>query len=202
MARQRSGASRGRRLGNGEGTSPGYNAEESPLDWLVRRRDRDGNPLISAVEYDAGERLRRDFTLAQMTPSVTLNWSRILSGGGGGARGIEHQTDMRAGVIAAEARVRQALAAVGPDLSGILIDVCCLLRGLVACEKATGWPQRSGKIVLQIALRQLARHYGLDGRGKRCSGDTASSTAEPRAVRVRHWGAEDFRPSIQSDLDG
>lgn len=202
MARQRSGASRGRRTGCAESMSPGFNAMESPLDWLARRRDRDGKSLISAIEYDAGERLRRDFTLAQMTPSVTLNWSRILTGGGAGSRGIEHQTDMRASVIAAELRVRHALAAVGPDLSGILIDVCCLLRGLKACEKATGWPQRSGKIVLQIALRQLARHYGLDGVEREQGNERDGGSTKQRALRIRHWGADNFRPSIRSDLDG
>ena len=64
-------------------------------------------------------------------------------------------------VVASRQRINQTLAAVGPELAGILLDVCCYLRGLETLEKAAGWPQRSGKIVLQIALQSLARHHGL-----------------------------------------
>jgi hypothetical protein len=65
----------------------------------------------------------------------------------------------------------------------VLIDVCCHLQGLEAAERAAGWPQRSGKIVLQLALSSLARHYGLE----------AAAPAR-RGPAVRHWGSEDYRP--------
>lgn len=63
--------------------------DESPLAWLARRKSRDGRPLLAAEEVAAGERLRADFTFAQMTPRVTANWeASVASGrrGGGGAR--------------------------------------------------------------------------------------------------------------------
>jgi hypothetical protein len=82
------------------------------------------------------------------------------------------------------------LASVGPDLAGVLIDVCCHLKGLEASEQASGWPQRSGKIILQIALRQLARHYGM-------LREAPPVAAMP--VRVRHWGTSDFRPGMESN---
>ncbi len=94
--------------------------------------------------------------------------------------------EMSERVVAAKMRFEQALKAVGPDNAGILIDVCCFERGLAEIERASGWPQRSGKIVLQLALRQLARHYGL----------IANEPPDDRGGRVRHWGGDDFRPKI------
>jgi Domain of unknown function (DUF6456) len=171
--------------------APGLNLDESPLAWLARRKDKDGQPMIGTHEFNAGEKLRADFTLATMTPRVTSNWSGFLGGGGAVRRGPPgHGVEIADHIIAANARVQLALKAVGPELSGILIDVCCHLKGLEALEKAAGWPQRSGKIVLQIALRKLARHYGLvrDGDGTR-GGHAAT----------QHWGAPDYRPEIKRD---
>jgi len=51
-----------------------------------------------------------------------------------------------------------------------------------------GWPQRSGKVILKLALTRLARHYGIKG---------AEDPAGPMRMRLRHWGTEDFRPSLE-----
>lgn len=167
--------------------APKRNLTESPLAWLASRKDKDGQPLLAAQEFDAGERLRDDFWFAQMTPRVTANWTLLLSAGGGGRGAPDIGPDIRDSAIAARERVRRALAAVGPDLAGVLIDVCCHLKGLEVSEKTNGWPQRSGKIILQIALRQLARHYGLM---------PATGPDAARSVRIRHWGTNDYRPRI------
>jgi hypothetical protein len=179
------------RRGNSDehSATPARNLDESPLAWLARRKDKDGQPLLSNAEFDAGEKLRADFWFAQLTPRTTANWSLLLSGGGGGGRGSpDIGPDMRDSVVAAKERVKRALAAVGPDLAGVLIDVCCHLKGLEASEKSSGWPQRSGKIILQIALRQLARHYGM------LPSPQASDAGRP--VHIRHWGASDYRPEL------
>jgi len=91
-------------------------------------------------------------------------------------------------VAAARERVRRALSAVGPELAGVLIDICCYLKGLEEVERAVGWPQRSGKIVLQLALSALARHYGI-GASARSSGTGAG--------QLRHWGSDDYRPLFE-----
>ena len=57
--------------------SASVNPAESPLAWLRRRKDRDGEAMISQAQFDAGERLRADFWFAQMTPRVTMNWSAM-----------------------------------------------------------------------------------------------------------------------------
>ncbi|PZA13224.1 DNA replication protein [Rhodopseudomonas palustris] len=148
---------------------------ESPLAWLARRKGRDGRALISAEQFVAGERLRADFTRGNLTPRVTSNWGaptgRAGSGGGAG--------EMADVVVAARQRVQHAVEACGPEFSGILLDVCCFLRGLEDVERERGWPSRSAKVVLQLGLDRLARHYGLMPR---------SVQAQPR---LRTWLADD-----------
>ncbi len=100
--------------------------------------------------------------------------------------------DLQDNVAGARERVRRALTAVGPELAGVLIDVCCHLKGLEEAERAAGWPQRSGKVVLQLALTRLARHYGID---------PAVARSEARAPSVRHWGSDDYRPLFELPAD-
>ncbi len=131
---------------------PMVDLKESPLAWLARRR------AIGAEQLAAGERLREDFTRGQMMPSLSASWSPVRSGGGG-AGGV--QRDLTEAALAARLRVERALSAVGPELSGILIDVCCFLKGLETAERERNWPARSAKIVLGLALTRLAGHYGF-----------------------------------------
>lgn len=135
------------------------NDGESPLGWLRRRKGGDGKPLLSESQFEAGERLRRDFTIGQMTPRVTADWSRPISGGAGRPR---DPAEIAHHALAARQRVSQAIGAVGPGLSDILLSVCCHLQGLEAAERGFGWPKRAGKLVLQIALDRLAAHYGIE----------------------------------------
>jgi hypothetical protein len=128
---------------------------ESPLAWLARRRGRNGRALVERHQLQAGERLRLDFTVADLSPHTTTNWaSPMASGGRGFARNpADTMTDARR-------RVHKALDAVGPDFAGLLVDVCCFLKALDEVERERQWPSRSAKIVLQLALDRLACHYG------------------------------------------
>ncbi|MFG1391708.1 DUF6456 domain-containing protein [Xanthobacter agilis] len=155
---------------------PRWNACESPLTWLARRSGRDGRPLVDAAQLAAGERLRADFTRAQLTPRITSRWDPTPGGGG-----PEAFSDM---VLAAKSRLDQALSAVGPELSGVLLDVCCFLKGLEEVESDRRWPARTAKVVLGLALTRLAAHYGL------------SVTAQGRArAPMRGWSAPEVDPA-------
>lgn len=152
------------------------NARESPLAWLRRRKGPDGEPLIDSAAFEAGERLRRDITFAGLLPSVTARWDGAI-GGGGGARDPASAADS---VIAARQRVRAAMAAVGGDFADLLLDLCGFLKGVETIERERHWPQRSGKIVIRLALGQLARHYGLSNEASGRGGSAG----------IRTWFAE------------
>ncbi len=135
------------------------NDSESPLAWLARRKGRDGRAMISPDQFVAGEKLRADFTRGHLMPRVTSNWSAPTGGrprGSGGSAG-----DMTDLIVASRQRVRLVVQACGREFSGLLMDVCCFLRGLEDVERERGWPPPSAKVVLQLALKRLARHYGL-----------------------------------------
>jgi hypothetical protein len=154
------------------------NDSESPLAWLARHKGRDGRAMINPTQFIAGERLRADFTRGHLAPRVTSDWSaptarRSRPAGGGAAE----MTDL---MIASRQRVRLAMQACGPEFSGLLMDVCCFLRGLEEVERERGWPLRSAKIVLQLGLDRLARHYGL-----------ARDATGPASAHVRTWLAAD-----------
>jgi hypothetical protein len=167
---------------DGECVAVTVDLAESPLAWLRAHKGRDGRPLISEEAYLAGERLRADFTRGQMMPRVTANWSSTVSSSRrDGAGGMAELTEA---ALSARMRCERALAAVGPELSGVLVDFCCFLKGIEDIETAQGWPKRSAKLVLQLALSALARHYGLSAQAK----------GRANAGGLRHWGADDYRP--------
>lgn len=151
--------------GRGDGTRTALtpmrvNLAETPLGWLRRRKGSNGKALISQTQFEAGEKLRADFTSAQMTQRVTADWSVQLDGN---RRNANEGLNVSEKALAARQRFYKALDAVGPGLAEPLVDVCCYLSGLEDAERRMGWPQRSGKVVLAIALERLADYYGFNG---------------------------------------
>ncbi|MGP9821441.1 DUF6456 domain-containing protein [Salinarimonas sp. NSM] len=142
------------------------NQAESPLAWLASRRSRDGTPFLSPAAVAAGERLRRDITIAGIMPGVTVDWSRFGGGGSssGGAPG-ERQT-MTEALVAARQRLARAGDALGGEDLDLLVDVCGFLKGLATIERERGWPARSAKMLVARALDRLARHYGLSAEAR------------------------------------
>lgn len=130
------------------------NLGEDPIGWLARRKGADGEPFLTADEVEAGERLRLDFEMAQMGPSIGQDWRKFLTPGDRLA-GTPVARGPGEGPMAARDRVAKTLADLGPGLADSALRVCCFLEGLEACERRMGWSARSGKVVLKIALQRL-----------------------------------------------
>lgn len=160
------------------------NASESPLSGLRRLKGKDGRPFLDTALFEAGERLRADFTRGQLQPRISANWEASVAGGGRGANGI---ADLSDSALAARMRVEKALAAVGPELSGILVDVCCFLKGFEAVERERQWPVRSAKLMLKTALSVLDRHY----RPER------DAVRQAHIRRNHRWGADGYKPVLR-----
>ncbi len=157
--------------------------DESPLDWLARRKDRDGKPYLSREEVMAGERLRRDYETGLLGAKVTASWDPALTCSSGRRRGGgKDGLNLSERAIAARQRVHAALTHVGPGLDEILLEVCCLSRGLEAAERRLGWPRRSARLVLRMALSRLAEHYGF------------TKTPERDGRRLLSWGLPGYSP--------
>jgi hypothetical protein len=153
---------------------------ESPLAWLARRRGRDGRALIEPHQLQAGERLRADFTCAHLMPRTTSNWTGPVATDGRSGPLVFGAAVATDAMVAARQRLHLALDAVGPEFAGLLVDVCCFLKGLEDVERERIWPVRSAKVVLQLGLQRLARHYGY-------AGETRGRARAP----LRTWLAED-----------
>lgn len=126
------------------------NLRESPIAWLHSRGH------LSDVQFDAGEALRSDYERAQLGANVTMRWDpvRVKSSGDTGLTATEKQ-------IAAKQRFDGALREAGKGLEDILWRVVCAGEGLPEAEKALGWPARSGKLVLGLALDRVADFYRI-----------------------------------------
>lgn len=129
------------------------NLAESPLGWLMARG------LVTARQFEAGERLRADYERAALAPSVTMRWDAAPMGSS--ARGAPDAVDPTMAQLAAKRRFDAAMQALGGGLNDIAWRVLCAGDALPAAERALGWPARSARIVLALALDRLANGYGL-----------------------------------------
>jgi hypothetical protein len=154
------------------------NLAESPLFPLLRLKEKDGRPFLTQEALDAGDRLAADFEYGNLQPRITASWQPRLSSKVKGA--APSGSDLADSRLAARARVNRAIEAMGPELSGVALDVCCFGKGLELVERERQWPARSAKLMLRTALLVLARHY-----------------APPVKPRTRHWGEDGFRPELE-----
>lgn len=131
------------------------NLSESPLGWLHARGH------LSDRQFDAGEKLRADWERAHLAPRVTMRWDPTPVGGTKHpGPGVLDETEAQ---IFAKQRFADAIGHLGSDLSDIAWRIICGGEGTPLAEKNLGWPARSGKLVLKIALDRLADFYRLPG---------------------------------------
>jgi hypothetical protein len=133
----------------GQAQTVAVNLGESPLGWLRSRG------LLTERHYLAGDMLRADWEKAGLGARVTMRWDAMPVQPGGGA-GKGEATLVQ---LSARERFDGAIRAAGPGLADILWRVACAGEGLVAAERALGWPSRAGKLVLTLALERVAGWY-------------------------------------------
>ncbi len=157
------------------------NLAESPLAVLYRMKTSSGQSFLTEAEFNAGERLRSDFTRGSMIPRITANWEANVNSH---SRGASHGgVELSDGALSARLRVEKALDAVGSELSGALVDICCFLKTVSQVEAERLWPARSAKMMIKTGLSMLHRHYHPVAKGRASSG-------------ILHWGTHDYRPAL------
>ena len=166
---------------DGESRQVTVNLAESPLLRLYNRRTKAGERYFSKDEVQAGERLRKDFERGRLQPKISASLTTVA--GSGGSR-MHNGGEISDFAMDARSRLNRAVDVLGPDLSGVTLDICCFLKGFEAVERERSWPPRSAKLMLKTALSLLSRHYGLTGFGSNRSGGIST------------WGAEGYRPEI------
>lgn len=132
-----------------------YNLAENVLVWLHSRG------LVSDRQMLAGEQLQRDYMRAGLSPKVTMQWDAPAPDGS--PRSARSHDGDSVAQIDAKRRFDGAMAHVGAGLDAICWRVVCAGEGMADAERALGWPGRSGRVVLTLALDRLADHYRVPG---------------------------------------
>lgn len=136
------------------------NANAGPLLWLHRRKDVNGAPLISEIQVKAGQRFAAELARGQIVPGFARSSATEQLRVDGGRQGQNAADALSGCVIQARQNTNKAMQFLGPDLAAVAVDVCHYEISLKDIERKRGWPVRSAKVVLNIALDRLASHYG------------------------------------------
>ncbi len=132
----------------------GHDAD-AVLRRLAALRDGDGAAWLNGAEIAAVARLRSDWEMGERGLVRGSDWSAAPLGSA--ARGPLNQAERAAGAFCdARRRVAETLERLAPPLRRVVERVCLRGEGLEAMERGEGWPARSGKLALKLALAQLA----------------------------------------------
>ena len=158
--------------------------DESPVGALARRAGKGGEPWLGAACVEAAERLRRDFEIGRLQPRVTANWSASVSTGRRCGRRGSCGADRDGARSPPPLRPRDARRR-----PGALRRSC---RRLLLPEGSRDGG--AGAAMAGPLGEARASHRA------RCACATlradATATGRPGSGKLRHWGAEDYRPEI------
>jgi Domain of unknown function (DUF6456) len=129
------------------------NIAESPISWLRSRG------LLSPRQIAAGEKLRIDYEQGGLPQRTTMAWDAPPTGKV--ARGAPDHGGATLWQIDARRRFSAAVGHAGNGLSDILWRVVCAGESVPVAEKNLGWPSRSGRLVLALALDRVADYYRI-----------------------------------------
>ncbi len=129
------------------------NLAESPLGWLRARG------LVTDRQCVAGEALRRDYERAQLGARVTMQWDAPPQSRS--RRVFRAPSAQTIAQLSAKQRFDAVITHVGPGLADISWRIICACEAMPVAEKALGWPARSGRLVLTLALDRIADYYHI-----------------------------------------
>lgn len=115
--------------------------------------DAHGAPWFCEAELAAARALRSDWERAQLGLVRGSDWRAPPKGAGPRADAEERAMAARCD---ARRRFEDALRRLAPGLRVLVERVCLHDEGLEAVERRSGWPPRSAKVALKLALAQLA----------------------------------------------
>lgn len=130
-------------------------ARSNVLRKLAALPGANGAAWLSSAELQAAQALRSDWEASQVGLTRGSDWSAPPIGSGGRGVGNAQERAMAARCDR-NRRVADALAALAPPLRRVVERVCFHEDGLELVERGEGWPARSAKLALKLALAQLA----------------------------------------------
>jgi hypothetical protein len=121
---------------------------------LERLKTPDGAPFFSRGELALADRLRGDADLAAVGVTRGVDWSAPPKGTTARGPGAGPEASLAA-VLDARRRLDQSLARLAPPQRELVRLVVLQEERLEVAERRLGWPARSGKLALKLALAQL-----------------------------------------------
>ncbi|GGA54745.1 DUF6456 domain-containing protein [Pelagibacterium lentulum] len=141
-------------------------ARTLPAVAVLARARKNETRFLASHQMEAALRIHRLFEKAQIRQNVTMRYGPKVSGLRGNGDSV---SDM---AIDARMRLESLLTDLPRDCQSVLRDICGYDMGIHDVEQLHGWPRRSGKIVLRLALDLAAARMGLSplARGQETCG--------------------------------
>ena len=134
------------------------NMNESVLSRLsVAQKGKEAYLLPYQVE--AGRRFASLYYRARLNQRVSMSYGAFS--GGKSKKNAVKGGDISDMAIDAKREIEKILTKLPKDCAFIIVDICGMEKGLQLVEVERGLPRRSAKLVLRIALEQLAMIFGL-----------------------------------------